>query len=308
MSEQLEHWSHSPAEETYMIAGWRQWADAGEVSSGLPEYLVKLTQAEKIGEMAADQSYLFQVPGTHHLLRPEVSLADGHRQSMNPPKNEFFHAGEGNKGLIIFLGEEPHLNVEKYAENFLDAIEILNVRRAVLVAGVYGPVPYDQDREVSCVYSLPGMKDELEEYAVSFSNYEGGVSISTYLVQAAEARDLELFGFHAFVPAYDFAPFSTDVQGVRIEKDFQAWYGLMRRLNHMFKMRIDLSELRRQGELTTIAMKAKIEEMKQQMPDADVSEYMAAVAEQFSTHPFVPFDDIWETELGSIFDDLDDQS
>ena len=307
MSERLEHWSHSPAEETYLIAGWRQWADAGEVSSGLPEYLIKLTQAKKIGEMAAEKSYLFQVPGTHHLLRPEVTLADGHRREMKPPRNEFFHAGDGDKGLIVFLGDEPHLNEERYAEDFLDAIEILNISRAVLVAGVYGPMPFDQDREISCVYSLPRMKNELAEYAVTFSNYEGGVSISTYLVQAAETRNMEMFGFYAFVPAYDFAPLATEFQGMRIDKDFKAWYDLMRRLNHMFHMRVDLSELRRQSELTAIAMKAKIDELAQQVPDAGIAEYMAAVADQFSGHPFVPFDDIWETELGNLFDELDDQ-
>ena len=39
------------AKTKYMIAGWRQWADAGETSSGLPQYLIGQTKARKIGEI-----------------------------------------------------------------------------------------------------------------------------------------------------------------------------------------------------------------------------------------------------------------
>jgi len=61
----------------YMIAGWHEWADAGAVSSGLPQYLIDETRARKIGEIAPDGFYLFQIPGTHHLLRPVVQLEEG---------------------------------------------------------------------------------------------------------------------------------------------------------------------------------------------------------------------------------------
>ena len=50
------------ADEIYMIVGWHQWADAGAISSGLPEYLIELTNAHKIGEIRPDGFYLFQVP------------------------------------------------------------------------------------------------------------------------------------------------------------------------------------------------------------------------------------------------------
>lgn len=34
----------------YMIAGWKpQWSDGGEISSGLPQYLVEKLGARKIG-------------------------------------------------------------------------------------------------------------------------------------------------------------------------------------------------------------------------------------------------------------------
>jgi len=144
-----------------MIAGWRQWADGGNVSSGLPQYLVEQTHARKIGEIGPDGFYLFQIPGTHHLFRPKVTLDEGYREELEPRRNEIFYSGDDREGYLIFLGEEPHCNEEQYAEAFFDAVEELSVKRVTAVAGVCGPVPYDKDRNVSCVYSLPEMKDEL---------------------------------------------------------------------------------------------------------------------------------------------------
>ena len=41
----------------YMIAGWRrQWSDGGEISSGLPQYLIDQTKARRIGEMGPQVS------------------------------------------------------------------------------------------------------------------------------------------------------------------------------------------------------------------------------------------------------------
>jgi proteasome assembly chaperone (PAC2) family protein len=294
------------AGEKYMIAGWHQWADAGSISSGLPQYLISQTGARKIGEIKPDGFYLFQVPGTHHLLRPAIKLDEGYRQELTSRRNELFYAGDDRKGLLIFLGEEPHLNVERYAAAFFNVVKELSVKRVVAVGGVYGAMPYDKDREVSCVYSLRGMKDELAKYAVKFSNYEGGATIGTYLVDRAEQRGVEFLDFYAFVPAYDFSQLSTGLQGVRVENDFKAWYDLMRRFNHMFDLGIDLSDLERQSDELTSSMDSKIAELEREMPQLKVREYMEELARDFTEMPFMPLDEVWERELGDLFKDMND--
>ena len=158
----------------------------GSVSSGLPPYLVDHLKAQKIGEMDPDGFYLFQIPGTHHLLRPEVNFEDGYNKEISLPVNEFYYARLGQKGLVLFTGDEPHMNMDRYADGLFHAAKELNVRRLAVVGGVYGAMPYDRDREVSCTYSLPRMKKELEQYAVRFSNYNGGATIGSYLVDRAE--------------------------------------------------------------------------------------------------------------------------
>jgi len=145
MSELYEIWER-PTSARYMIAGWQQWADAGAVSSGLPLYLLEQTQAAKIAEIHPDGFYLFQVPGTHDLFRPMVKLQEGHRESMEEKLNEFFFAGDDEHGFHIFLGEEPHLNEERYADAFFDVVEELGIERVAAVAGVYGAMPYEKER------------------------------------------------------------------------------------------------------------------------------------------------------------------
>src|SRR5690606_37449348 len=136
----------------------------------------------------------------------------------------------------------------------------LSIKRMAIVGGVYGPMPYENDREISSSYSLRDMQTELKEYAVRFSNYNGGATIGSYLVDRAKHDNLEVFVFNAFVPHYDFSQASSIIQGVRIEHDFNAWYELMRRFNHMFSLAIDLSDLDRQSEALISSNDAKIEE------------------------------------------------
>jgi proteasome assembly chaperone (PAC2) family protein len=306
MDELLNIWEKPAAEEKFMIAGWRQWADAGAVSSALPQYLINHLRAKKIGEIKSKEFYLFQIPGTHHFLRPEIKMEDGYRQSLRYHKNEIFYTGDEKKGLFIFLGDEPHLKADLYADTFFHAAKELGVKRVGAVGGVYGPVPYDKEREVSCAYSMRSMKDEMSEYAVRFSNYEGGVSIGSFMADSAERNEMEYFSFYAFVPAYDFSELSSLLQGVRIENDYKAWYDLMRRFNHMFGLGIDLTDLQRQAEELTASMATKIEELERRLPQLKIDEYMDKVSENFVETPFMLLDDVWERELGDLFEDLDE--
>ena len=293
------------ASELYLIAGWQQWADAGSVSSGLPQYLITHTNARKIGEMNADGFYLFQIPGTHHLLRPEVHFEEGYSEQIHPRHNEFYYVELGEKGLVLFTGDEPHINVDRYADGLFHAMQTLKVKRGAAVGGVYGAMPYDRDREVSCSYSLKRMKNELEHYTVRFSNYQGGATIGSYLVDRAKLFDVELFTFNAFVPAYDFSPASASIQGIRIEHDYRAWYELMRRFNHMFGLGIDLSDLDRQSEELIGSIDTKIEELERTLPQINVRGYLEKITANFTERPFMPLDDVWEQVLGDLFDDVE---
>jgi proteasome assembly chaperone (PAC2) family protein len=306
MPDALNLWEQPKAQQIYMLAGWRQWADAGSVSSELPEYLVRQTKARPIGTIRPDGFYLFQIPGTHDLVRPVVKFDEGYPESLEVRRNELFYTGDEQRGVVIFLGDEPHLDIERYAAAFLQAAKTLGVKRIVGLGGVYGELPYNKERVISCNYSLPHMKEELSRLAVNFSGYHGGASIGSYFCRRAGDQGMEYVGLYAFVPAYSFAEPSLVGNGIRVEHDFMAWLGIMRRVNYMLKTGFDLSDLEQRSEQVVRAMDAKIAELEQTVPQLGVREYLARLSEAFDEVTFAPLDDVWENELRQLFDDTDD--
>jgi proteasome assembly chaperone (PAC2) family protein len=299
---QLNLWERPTAKRLHMIMGWRQWADAGSISSALPAYLVQLTEARKIGEILPDDFYLFQLPGTHHFLRPIIHMDDGLAQAVEMRENEIFYAGDDEQGLIIFVGDEPHLNVERYMAVLYYLAQTLGVSRTVTLGGVYGSTPYEKERYISCSYSVPRLRPELDEYAMHYSNYEGGVTIGSLMVAKAAERNLEWLSLHALVPAYDFG-YEPMAQGLRIEHDFRAWYDIMRRLNRLFQLNLNLGELEEQSLALRQSLDEQIATLAAESADFDIHAHMAQIAEEFNELTFDPLDDVWTEGLADLFGD-----
>jgi proteasome assembly chaperone (PAC2) family protein len=306
MPDAVEISRHPKAHEIYMIAGWRQWADAGSVSSALPEYLVQQTKARKIGSIRPDGFYLFQIPGTHDLVRPVVKFDEGYPQSLETPRNDLFYSGDSQRGVVFFMGDEPHLDMERYTAAFLQAAQALGVKRIIGLGGVYGELPYNKERMVSCIYSLLAMKEEMNGLTVNLSDYHGGASIGSYICRRAGEQGMEFVGLYAFVPTYDFAKVAQIGNAIRIEQDFTAWLGIMRRINFMLKTTFDLSDLERKSEQLVHLVDAKVDELDRAAPELGVRDYLTRLSEEFTETPFAPLDDVWEEELRRIFDDPDE--
>jgi proteasome assembly chaperone (PAC2) family protein len=305
ISDLVRLWEQPAVSELYMLAGWHQWADAGCISSGLPAYIIETTGARKIGELNVGGCYLFQIPGTHHFLRPEIKLNNGYRESLTKYTNELYYTEQQGRGLIIFTGNEPHLDADRYAEALLAAVKRLGVKRVVALGGVYGPVPYDRAREIHAVYSLPHLRESLEKYAVKFSDYEGGVTIGSYMLDRAEQDGIEFVSLYGFVPAYDFSTQHAQVEGIRIEDDYRAWAEIMHRINTMFGIWLDLSDLERRGAELSAELSAKVEKLDRKMPTLKVKEHMARLNDEFEESTFMALDNMWEDELGDILNGID---
>lgn len=120
MPDCVDLWEQPKAEKMYMIAGWRQWADGGAVSSGLPEYLVELLDAREISqEFRPDGFYLFQFPGTHDLVRPVIRFNEGYPEALDVPENRIYYAESNQRGLVILIGDEPQMDMKQYAQGVL---------------------------------------------------------------------------------------------------------------------------------------------------------------------------------------------
>lgn len=301
MPETLQLFETPAFDEVYMIAGWRQWADAGSVSSGLPAYLVERIGARKIGEFRNDGFYLFQVPGTHDWVRPVVKFQDGFPISLDAPKNELYFAEDQGRGLVFLIGDEPHMDIDRYVETLLEAAKSLNVRRIIGLGGVYGELPYDKERMVSSVYSLKHMKEEMNGLAVTLSDYHGGASIGSVVCQRASEKVMEYVGLYAFVPNYDFSEIDETANSIRIETDFMAWKAVMQRINFMLKLSFNLTNLEERSRQLIQLMEAKVDEIDQAAPGVNVRAYLKRLSDEFDETPFNPADEFWEEELRRLF-------
>ncbi len=75
----------------------------------------------------------------------------------------------------------------------LHAAKILRVKRIIGFGGVYGELPYNKERLISSTYSQKEMKGELDNLAVSFSDYHGGGSIGSYVCRRAAETESRIY-------------------------------------------------------------------------------------------------------------------
>jgi len=305
VTDAFDLWEKPEAENIYMLAGWRQWADAGSISSGLPQYLIRQTDAQHIGQIRSDGFYLFQFPGTHDLVRPVVRFKDGYPEMLQTQRNEFFYTGNDERGLVIFQGDEPHMDAERYVSTFLAAAQTLGVKRIIGFGGVYGELPYEKERIVSAIYSMPSLKGELDELSVNLSDYHGGASVGSYICRRAGEQEIEYISLYSFVPMYDLSNLPKMSSTIRIENDFLAWLGVMRRVEHMLHLGLDLSDLEEKSKRLIESIDAKVDELDSQSPQVGVRNYLQRLSDEFTEVPFDPLDDIWQDEIKRLFDKLD---
>ncbi len=305
MPETVELWDTPQAERMVMLAGWRQWADAGSLSSGLPKYLVQRSKAQRIGRINNNGFYLYQIPGTHDLVRPVVNFDNGYPRSLETRSNELFFTQSGECGVVIFLGDEPHLDIDRYTNALFDVAGTLKVERIVGLGGVYGELPFDRERIVSCNFSLRRMAGEFARLAVNLSDYHGGASIGSYLCSRAGERELEYAGMHALVPTYDFSNVGKLANTIRIENDFTAWLGVMKRINFMLRTEFALDDLEEKSRKLVEVVESKVEELENIAPEAGVRAYLQRLSDEFEEPVFDPLDDVWEDALRGLLDDKD---
>ena len=251
MPEDLFTFTDKP-EASYLLAGWRrQWSNGGRISSGLPRYLIEKNGGRQVGQFSEyvnRMCYPFQVAGTHDAFRPSAAFNEGLPSVAMSRQNSFYEIGSG---LVVFLGEEPWYRLDIYAEAFFSAIKELDVQQTVAVEGVNGPAPPDLERRITCVYSRPEMREQLERHGVQFSSYGSrgrqGPTIGMALVSVAHYQypDVQMFRMGAMAPMYPFMTSNNNQLG--ITQDHRAYYDILRRLRSLFKIEMDLSELEQMG-------------------------------------------------------------
>lgn len=259
-----------------MIAGFDQWANAGNVSSGIPGYLIEKLNARRVGHIRKDDFYLFQLPGSHFMFRPEVKYVEGYEEYyQEEPVNDFHYAEISDKGLIIFTGTEPNQRVDVYVNTLLDGAKELGVKRIIVPAGVGGEIPFDKERLVSCTYSLKHMREELNSYGVTFSNYDKNATIGMVINHYCKESGIESVRMSARTPSYQLS--------LTIASDKRAMYDVLRRIRYMLGITLDLSDLEKESKQQLSDFENALKRLCTENPELEpqVTAYMEQIREGF---------------------------
>jgi len=215
-----------------LLLGFSGWMDGGEVSTGTVKCLIDKLGAQRFAEIEPKAFYIYSFPGSMEitaLFRPHTRINDGLIESYEIPANAFFYSEKSD--LILFLGKEPNLQWEEFAECMFSVCEEFGVKTIYFIGSVAGLVPHTREPRLFCSVSDEELKETFQHYGVKFTNYEGPASIVTHLTANCNKRNLNMVSLVATIPAY--------VQGNN-PKCIEA---VTRRLVGMLGMEIELSDL-----------------------------------------------------------------
>ena len=186
-----------------LLLGFSGWMDGGEVSTGTVKFLIDRLDAQKFAEIKPAGFYIYSFPGTMEvtaLFRPHTQIKDGIIKSYEIPTNTFYYSEQSN--IIMFLGKEPNLNWEEFAECIFSVCKEFGVEMIYFIGSVAGLVPHTREPRLFCSVSHDGLKEKFQHYGVKFTNYEGPASFITYLTTNCSRRDIKMVSLIATIPAY----------------------------------------------------------------------------------------------------------
>ena len=216
-----------------LLMGLSGWMDGGNVSSGTLNWLIEKLDAEEFAEIDHRGFYIWNFPGSMEitaLFRPHTRIKNGLIKSIEVPTNKFYFSEQNN--LILFLGKEPNLQWQEFAECVFSLCSEFGVKSIYFIGSVAGLVPHTREPRIFSSISDSQLKEKLEKYGVKFTDYEGPASIVTYMTISADKQDLNMATLVATIPAY--------VQG----NNPRCIEAVIRRLVAILGLKVELDDLR----------------------------------------------------------------
>jgi proteasome assembly chaperone (PAC2) family protein len=240
----------------YIVCGVNGWVNGGDVSTGGVRALIAHFKATKFAEMTTARYHVYQVPGVES-LRPVFKMQDGLLVESELPRDQFFYAlnPASDHDLILFLGNEPNLNWEEYADTVVNLAGNFGADRLYTFGGILDRSPYTRPPRISCTCSGPEVKSDMERYHVNFSSREGPASFNIMLLHACKKRGLGGANLTVRVPYYPEFNVAFDYSPKSIK-------AILVRLNHAMQLKMNFDDLDKSiGEID-----AKFDLMRQQNP------------------------------------------
>jgi proteasome assembly chaperone (PAC2) family protein len=214
-----------------LIIGFEGWPNAAEVSSTALQHLIKTTEAKKFATLRSEHFYQTS------LARPVGIIKEGRLVELRFGENHFYYSKELSPvDLIFFQGIEPHLRWDVFAEVLLSVADKYEVSRLFTIGGTYDYIPHSYPPRVSALFNHESLKEDIVERGISLTEYTGPISIHTFILEAARKRGLKGVSLWGHAPQY------LQARNVKVV------HAVLKKLNDLLEMDIDLSDLRQAGE------------------------------------------------------------
>jgi len=216
-----------------LVLGFSGWMDGGDVSTGTVERLVELLAAHEIAQIDSEPFYIYNFPGSMEitaLFRPHIKIQDGLIESLEMPSNSFYCHPDGN--LALFLGKEPNMHWRLFADAIFAFAKATGIHRVLFVGSFGGSVPHTRQPRLYVTCSHPDVLEEMQNYGVQRTGYEGPGSFTSYLLTRAPEVGLEMTLLVAEIPGYLQGTNPASIEAVT------------RRLSQILKLPLDLDSLR----------------------------------------------------------------
>ena len=221
----------------FVVCGLDGWVNSGNVAAGGVKYLIKQFNAEKFAELPLSRYHIYQVPGLQG-LGPNFRMENGLITETHLPRNEFFYARNpaSDHDLIFFLGTEPNLNWEEYADIVVGLAGDFGAFRLYALGGLLAKIPYAREPNMTCTCTSAKIRDEIEQYNVMFSNRKGPATFNQMLMYACQKKGLDGAVFNVRAPYYP--EFSIAI--AHSPRSIQA---ALVRLDHLMQLNLNLDEI-----------------------------------------------------------------
>ena len=190
---------HLHVEDPVMLVAFEGWNDAADVATGTLEHLALNWEAREIAEIGGDDffDYLDQ--------RPIVRHSGGVSRSVEWPRivvsvcrpDGFAH------DVLLVRGPEPALKWRRFAAEFVDLVDTLEVSQVVLLGAYLADVPHTRPVPLT---GAAFNRQRVGGMDVEGSDYEGPTGMTGVLQQLLTEAGVPALSLWAGVPHYVASP------------------------------------------------------------------------------------------------------
>ena len=225
MSELLRWQVRPQLRDPLLVLSFEGWNDAGESATTAARYLAEQVGAAPLADIDPELFFDFTV------RRPIVRIDDGVVADFEWPASRFQYAAcDESHEIVIGTAIEPHLRWRLYADQILELVEALQVKRCVMFGAYLADVLYSRPVAITAVASDASL---IGRHGLEGSGYEGPTGVVGMLGYLLKQRSVDFIALWAGLPHY-----------IHVAPNPRGALALLERAEPILDVRLDLDPLR----------------------------------------------------------------